>query len=141
MSASEKHPILLAAAVIIKDGRVLITRRDPAPYWHLPDGDIRYGEDSLDCLRRSIGADLGLGDRDVVLEQIQPIYVSETIRRGNDRHYVTLHYRAAIVDPSRVRPRTGLVIDRLPPSSVLGLPILESTRATLQHMGFKHLNG
>ncbi|MDH4197322.1 MAG: (deoxy)nucleoside triphosphate pyrophosphohydrolase [Candidatus Aminicenantes bacterium] len=56
--------VRVAAAVIEKDGRVLLTRRGPgldsAGRWEFPGGKIEPGESAAAALRREIEEELGL---------------------------------------------------------------------------------
>ena len=56
--------VRVAAAVIEKDGRVLLTRRGPgldsAGRWEFPGGKLEPGESAAEALRREIEEELGL---------------------------------------------------------------------------------
>ena len=56
--------VRVAAAVIEKNGRVLLTRRGPgldsAGRWEFPGGKIEPGESAAEALRREIEEELGL---------------------------------------------------------------------------------
>ena len=56
--------ILVAAAVIERDGRVLVTRRQAgvhlAGYWEFPGGKCEPGEPLGDCLRRELLEELNV---------------------------------------------------------------------------------
>ena len=58
------HPLLVTAAIIIHDGRLLITRRKAdVPYpllWEFPGGKVEPGEDPRDCMVREIREELGI---------------------------------------------------------------------------------
>lgn len=57
--------IVVAAAVIERDGRFLVTRRQPGAhlegYWEFPGGKCEAGETHADCLVREIREELGVG--------------------------------------------------------------------------------
>jgi mutator protein MutT len=69
-----KEKILVYAAVIREDGKVLITTRPPdksmAGFWEFPGGKIKTGENPGTCLKREIREELGI---DVI--PIDTIYI------------------------------------------------------------------
>jgi 8-oxo-dGTP diphosphatase len=58
------YPLLVTAAVIIQDGRVLLTKRKAdVPYpllWEFPGGKVEPGEDPRDCIVREIREELAI---------------------------------------------------------------------------------
>jgi mutator protein MutT len=56
--------VTVTAAVIIEDGRVLITRRPPGGRhpgaWEFPGGKVEPGESPQECLAREIAEELGI---------------------------------------------------------------------------------
>ncbi len=56
--------IVVAAAVIERDGRFLITRRQQGThlegYWDFPGGKCEPGESHVECLARELGEELGV---------------------------------------------------------------------------------
>jgi len=57
-------PIVVAAAVVERDGRVLVTRRLPGThlegYWEFPGGKCEPGETLEACLRRELQEELAV---------------------------------------------------------------------------------
>lgn len=69
-----------AAAVIVKDGRVLLGRRARAPFagqWEVPGGFVERGEHPTDAAVREIGEELGI---EVTLTGLVGIYVEQNVR-------------------------------------------------------------
>ena len=56
--------IVVTAAVIEREGRFLVTRRQPgvhlAGYWEFPGGKCETGESHAACLRREVREELGV---------------------------------------------------------------------------------
>jgi 8-oxo-dGTP diphosphatase len=59
--------ILVSAAIVIEDGRVLLTQRKAgghlAGMWEFPGGKVEPGEDPRDALRRELREELGIETR------------------------------------------------------------------------------
>jgi 8-oxo-dGTP diphosphatase len=71
----------VTAAIIIRDGRVLITRRAAgqahAGWWEFPGGKIEAGESPEECLRRELKEELGI-DTHIGSQLAESIYEYET---------------------------------------------------------------
>ncbi len=56
--------ILVAAAVLVENGRVLLTRRKSGTHlegrWEFPGGKVEAGEDPRDALRRELREEIGI---------------------------------------------------------------------------------
>ncbi len=101
----KNRPTLLVAALIVDDnGRVLLSRHAPYYKWHLPDGEVQYGETLRVALARALGEDFHHAPR--VIDD-EPWFVAETIRPGGV-HYVTHHFRAVIPITKQVHARADL---------------------------------
>ena len=63
--------MLVAAAIIESDGKILLTRRkDDVPYpclWEFPGGKVEAGEDPKDCVVREIREELAI---DIAVDKI-----------------------------------------------------------------------
>jgi 8-oxo-dGTP diphosphatase len=59
--------IVVAAAVMIENGRVLLTQRKSGTHlagaWESPGGKVEAGEDPRDALRRELGEEVGVQAR------------------------------------------------------------------------------
>jgi len=58
------YPLLVTAAIIVHEGKVLLTRRKAdVPYpllWEFPGGKVEPAEDPLDCIVREIREELAI---------------------------------------------------------------------------------
>jgi mutator protein MutT len=94
--------VVVLAAVIERDGRILVTRRlrdtHLAGLWEFPGGKCDAGESHEACLTRELmeelGVDARVGDEILVTEHVYP---ERTVR---------LHFRRCEID-GHPRPRLG----------------------------------
>lgn len=67
MRADGKKQRKVAAAVIERDGKVLVARRKPGlaagGFWEFPGGKVEEGEPPELCLERELAEELGVGSR------------------------------------------------------------------------------
>jgi 8-oxo-dGTP diphosphatase len=56
--------VLVAAAILVEDGRVLVTQRKTGTHlagaWEFPGGKVEAGEDPREALRRELREELGI---------------------------------------------------------------------------------
>jgi len=95
--------ILVAAAVILEAGRVLLTQRKAgghlAGMWEFPGGKVEPGEDPKDALRRELREEIGI---DAIVGDI----VDVTFHRYEEAEKaVLLLFYAAQVAPGSEAPR------------------------------------
>jgi 8-oxo-dGTP diphosphatase len=137
-----------AYAVVIVDGRILLTRISPAGYpagtWTLPGGGVDHGESPHDAVVRELYEETGLRALSSRLVDVHDVHVVAEGRgdRFEDYHGVHLLY-AVEVDPD-VTPRvveldgtTDVVrwVDVAEVGSVVGpvLPMVEHALAHADH--------
>lgn len=91
-------PILVVAAALVRDGRVLAARRvDPAGKWEFPGGKCEPGEKPLAALQRELFEELGI--RAVIHEEVIP---PRGVWPINDRLVMRIWYATPCGEP---RPR------------------------------------
>ena len=60
----KRPPVIVAAAVLIERGRVLLTQRKPGAHlegkWEFPGGKVEPGEDPRDALARELVEEVGV---------------------------------------------------------------------------------
>jgi 8-oxo-dGTP diphosphatase len=94
-----------AYAVVVHDGRLLLTRISPRGFpagtWTLPGGGVDHGESPHDTVRRELHEEAGLVALSARLVDVHDVHVVD-VGRGDayeDYHGVHLLYAVA-VDPS-----------------------------------------
>ncbi|MBX7066748.1 MAG: NUDIX domain-containing protein [Parachlamydiales bacterium] len=83
-----------AYALIIQDGRILLTHINSGPFeglWHLPGGGIEFSETPLQALQRELLEEAGLK----VLDPILLTTVSNHSEQPSRYHYIGLVYRVS----------------------------------------------
>jgi len=97
------HPVVTVGALIFdSSGRVLIVRTHKwSNLWGIPGGKTKYGETSVDALRREIREETALEIADIEFVLVQDCIHSEEFYR--DAHFVLLNYRCRVVGSTDVR--------------------------------------
>ena len=97
-----EHLVVVAAAVVERDGRFLVTQRAPGTHlggcWEFPGGKCESEESLHDALRREMVEELDVAiDIDELLDTVEHAYPDRTVR---------LHfYRCRL--KGKLRPRQG----------------------------------
>src|SRR5690606_22231845 len=95
------------AAVIIRDGHVLVAREDDDPYVMLPGGRVEIGEPSALSLKREILEELGMeGEVGPLLMTSESFYR----RVDEDFHEISLFYAAELPDMARPDSRSPWLV-------------------------------
>ena len=93
----EAGPVIVAAAVVIDAGRVLLSQRKAGTHlagaWELPGGKVEPGEDPRDALVRELGEELGV---DAEVGDI----VEVTFHRYPTKSVLLLFYEARLCEGS-----------------------------------------
>jgi 8-oxo-dGTP diphosphatase len=91
------HSMPTASALVLgDDGRVLLSRRanDPAAgKWDLPGGFLEEGEHPLDCVRRELREEAGIG---LAEEELLGIWMDEYDYKGRRVATLNVYYRARV---------------------------------------------
>jgi mutator protein MutT len=85
MKAAEEKPIEVAAGLVFRDGKLLITRRPAAGHlgglWEFPGGKREAGETFPQCLRRELQEELGIRvEVGELIEDLVHHYPERTVR-------------------------------------------------------------
>ena len=98
----DEQPVVTVGALIFNSaGEALMVRTQKwSNLWGIPGGKIRFGEDSIDALRREIKEETHLE-----IEQIQFVLAQDCIRSSEfhrDAHFVLLNYTCRCVGAPQV---------------------------------------
>jgi mutator protein MutT len=111
-------PIVVVAGVIERDGRFLVTRRQPGVhlegYWEFPGGKCDAGERHSACLRRELREELGVTT--AVAERLL------SVQHAYEDRTIELHFYACEIDGT--------------PAPLVGQEIRWATRAELGTLRF-----
>ncbi|MFO0589228.1 MAG: (deoxy)nucleoside triphosphate pyrophosphohydrolase [Polyangiaceae bacterium] len=92
-----RKQILVAAAAVIRDGRVLLTQRKQGSHlagaWELPGGKAEHDEDPRDAVVRELREELGV---EVIVGDILDV----TFHRYPEKSVLLLFYEAALAQDS-----------------------------------------
>ncbi len=129
----EKHPPIATVGALIFDqrGRVLLIRTHKwSDLWGIPGGKIKWGEASVDALRREIKEETNLEIEDIQFVLVQDCIHSKEFYR--DAHFVLLNYRCRCVgEPSVVLNEEGREYRWVELGAGLEMPINHPTRKLL----------
>ena len=92
-SQSFKAPQVAVGAIVIKDEKILLVKRNKAPYkdmWAIPGGSVELGETLQKAAEREIREETGLD-----IKAKEPVYTFDLIEK-NDKGSIGFHY--VIVD-------------------------------------------
>ncbi|MFW3147008.1 MAG: (deoxy)nucleoside triphosphate pyrophosphohydrolase [Thermoplasmatota archaeon] len=95
-----QRPMLVTAAVILKDGRILIAQRLPdsrfePSKWEFPGGKVDFGEHPEEALKRELREELGI---DIEVGALYHLASHVYFRNGLERHVVILFYLCKITN-------------------------------------------
>ena len=129
-----EHPIVGVAAVVLRDGHVLLVQRGREPakgLWGLPGGMLELGETLAEGVRREVleecGVEIEVGPLVGVFEPMQ--------RDGDDRlryHYVVLDYLARYVSGELQAADDADDAQWVALEKLERLPMLAETRAIIR---------
>jgi 8-oxo-dGTP diphosphatase len=137
LSTVERSPVLVAAGVIIEEGRVLLAQRKRGTHlagaWEFPGGKVEAGEDPRSALERELREELGI---DAAAGEI----VEVTYHRYPEKDVLLLFFEAVRrpwsaeprpLDVASVKwaPPAGLADKLFPPADVA---VLAKVRARLR---------
>jgi phosphoglycolate phosphatase len=129
----ESHPPLATVGGLIFDGadRVLMIRTQKwSGLWGIPGGKIKWGETSLDALRRELKEETDLAITDIEFVLVQDCIHSKEFYR--DAHFVLLNYTCRCAGPAEVKLNDEAREFRwVTLAEALAMPINQPTRKLL----------
>jgi 8-oxo-dGTP diphosphatase len=118
-TTSDRRPLVGVGAMIWRDGKVLLGRRQGshgAATWGWCGGHLEFGETPEACATREIFEEAGLCVR---VEDLKPLCVHNVVADGH--HYVDIEFwtdrssgEPEIKEPSKVESWDWFTLDRLP---------------------------
>ena len=112
-------PIVGVSAVVIRDGRVLVGRRQGshgADTWAFPGGKVDAGEDPSQTARRELLEETGLH-----ATVTEPLVWTSDVMEGEGLHFITLHFHVQvgpgeprIIEPDKVAEWRWVPWGRIP---------------------------
>lgn len=116
---TENRPKVGVAAIVIRDGRVLMHRRKNAHgdgTWSFPGGHLEFGESWEDCARRETLEEAG-----IQIKNIRFGTATNDIFEKEGKHYITLYMLAdlesgepKVMEPDRCERWEWVEWDRMP---------------------------
>jgi mutator protein MutT len=136
MTGGARSAIVVLAAVIEREGRLLVTRRldhtHLAGLWEFPGGKCEARETHADCLRRELLEELGVdaivGDEILVTEHAYP---DRTVR---------LHFRHCTIDDAP-QPRLGQQMQWVTREELAHLEFPEADRILIETLSGQRAGG
>ena len=137
-SRSFKPPQVAVGAIVFKEEKILLIKRNKAPHkdlWAVPGGSVELGETLQEAAEREVHEETGLN-----IKAGKPIYTFDLIERdnaGNVRfHYVIVDLEAEFIS-GELRPADDALDARwFTPESLERTAMSKSTRTLLQKLGF-----
>jgi len=92
------------AAVLIRDGKVLLETSDGVDFWTLPGGKVALMETSLEALSRELTEELGIS-----LSNPRLLWVTESFYscKYKNHHEITFYYRVELPDGAETQHLTS----------------------------------
>ena len=129
----ESHPPIVTVGGLIYNaaGQVLMIRTHKwSNLWGIPGGKIKWGETSVEALRREIKEETDLAVTDVEFVLVQDCIHSKEFYR--DAHFVLLNYTCRCASPPSVKLNEEAREFRwVMEAEAMGLPLNEPTRTLL----------
>lgn len=104
MDEPPRRPAVGLAAIIVRDGKVLLGKRrgsHSAGVWSTPGGHLEWDEDFETCVAREVLEETGLE-----INTCEQFWFSNNVLPADDRHYVTLYFQCEVLggEPQTLEP-------------------------------------
>jgi 8-oxo-dGTP diphosphatase len=140
MSASQllESPQVAVGAIVVKDEKILLVKRNKAPHkdlWAIPGGSVEIGETLPEATEREVHEETGLN-----IKAKEPVYTFDLIERDESGavrfHYVIVDLSAEYVSGDLHPAEDALDARWFAPQDLAHIAISDSTRKLLQKIGF-----
>lgn len=131
--ALEAQPVVTVGALIFNSRRevLMIRTHKWSNLWGIPGGKVKWGESSLDALRREVKEETNLDIDDVKFALVQDCIHSKEFYR--DAHFVLLNYTCRCAEPYEVRLNEEANDHRwVAPAAALQMDLNTPTRILLE---------
>jgi ADP-ribose pyrophosphatase len=132
------RPRVAVGGVVIKEGRVLLVRRDKPPSfgeWAIPGGSMELGETLKEAVERELREETG-----VTVRAGEVCHILEDVRRDQDGrirfHYVILDLAAEYLAGEPRAASDAREAAWLGPEELENRPVNKNTLALLSKLGF-----
>ncbi|SMC27901.1 ADP-ribose pyrophosphatase YjhB, NUDIX family [Andreprevotia lacus DSM 23236] len=98
-----------AAAIIERDGMVLLHRVEGDDFWTLPGGRVEAGEDAAHTVEREMLEELGIA---VTAGPLRCLVENFFEYQSQPNHELGLYFLAQPADPAQLQPGTGMLEGR-----------------------------
>jgi phosphoglycolate phosphatase len=133
----ESHPPIVTVGGLISNdaGQVLMVRTHKwSNLWGIPGGKIKWGESSVEALRREIKEETNLTVTDIDFVLVQDCIHSKEFYR--DAHFVLLNYTCRCASPPAVKlNEEGQDFRWVTATEAMGMPLNQPTRTLLLAVG------
>jgi phosphoglycolate phosphatase-like HAD superfamily hydrolase/ADP-ribose pyrophosphatase YjhB (NUDIX family) len=129
------HPICTVGALIwnSRDEALMVRTQKWSGLWGIPGGKIKFGEPSLEALKREIKEETDLDVTDMKFEIVQDCIHSTEFYR--EAHFVLLNYTCRVSGGASVKLNDEAQEFRwLSPAEALKMPLNKPTRILLEHV-------
>jgi len=124
------HPLLVTAAIVIQNGRVLITRRMPGTrhdgMWEFPGGKLEPGESPEEALTREIREELGV--------ELEVGKIFEVIHHRYEWGVILLLAYRCVLGPQPIQHLEVADHRWVTPEELGGYPLLPADRPLIEHL-------
>jgi mutator protein MutT len=133
----QRYPILVACAIIIQDGSVLLEKRRPSGeaskdnLWDIPGGKVENGEQPEDAVVREIKEELGVVIK--VISQLSRLFSSTWNHPEGDRYFILIGFLCTIISgqPKLTEELQWFDVNTLSPDEVMS-PDFDMIRSAVQ---------
>ena len=95
-AVEEKHIELIARAVIVREGNILMCRPKGEHYFYFPGGHVEFDEDIATALKRELKEEI---DADVASARFISVWENQFMQEGAQKHEVNIVFETNLTSP------------------------------------------